>query len=325
MSGTETSGRGGSLAGIGFEWDTTPHEAWEMMVSAAGKSSLQQSWGFGETVHALKNYRILHGVARKDGQPISLVQVVRKRLAGILTLSQVTRGPLWLTRQLKSAEKLRVLELIVERLRRRRRDIVVWMPEALDEPENQTLLKAAGLRRMLTGYSSVWIDLSQPTTVMRARLHGKWRNALGAAEADGMSVQTTENARHLSWLIDNYDTLRRQRRFTAPNAELLRRLADNVGAGNRIILRALDADDPIAGILLIRHGAAATYVAGWTSESGRRRRAHNLLLWRGIGELQRRGVAWLDLGGVNSRDAPGVARFKLGMGGELYTLAGLYM
>ncbi len=325
MSVADSHVRGGSQAGIGFEWDTTPREAWEMMVSAAGKSSLQQSWGFGESVHALKRYRILHGVARKGGQPISIVQVVRKRLAGILTLSQVTRGPLWLTQQLTSAEKLRVLELIVERLRRQRRDIVVWMPEAVDEPENQGLLRAAGLRRMLTGYSSVWIDLSQPTTELRARLHGKWRNALSAAEADGMPVHISEQAHHFSWLIDNYDTLRRQRRFTAPNGKLLRTLADNVGTGNRIVLRALDADDPIAGILLIRHGAAATYVAGWTSESGRRRRAHNLLLWHGIGELQRLGVDWLDLGGVNSRDAPGVARFKLGMGGELYTLAGLYM
>ncbi len=238
MSVTDSNARPDSLAGLSFEWDTTPREAWEEMVSAAGKSSLQQSWGFGETVHALKNYRILHGVARKDGQPISIVQVVRKKLVGILTLSQVTRGPIWLTHQLTSADKLRVLELIVERLRQRRRDIVVWMPEAADKPKNQALLKAAGLRRMLTGYSSVWIDLSQPTTKMRARLHGKWRNALCAAEADGMPVHTTENAHHLSWLIDNYDTLRRQRHFTAPNAKLLRTLADNVGAGNSIVLRA---------------------------------------------------------------------------------------
>ena len=325
MSATESYAQSAPQGGIGFDWDSVSRDTWETMVSAVGKSSLQQSWGFGETVHALKGYRILHGVARKDGRPISIVQVVRKKLAGVLMLSQVTRGPLWLTRQLTSADKLRVIELIVERLRRRRRDIVVWMPEAVDEPENQALLRAAGLRRMLTGYSSVWIDLSQSAATLRARLHGKWRNALSAAEADGLTVQTTEKTQHVSWLIGNYYSLRRQRRFTAPNAKLLGALVDSVGTENRVVLRALDADDPVAGILLIRHGAAATYVAGWTSDVGRRRRAHNLLLWRGIAELQRRGVAWLDLGGVNSRDAPGVARFKLGMGGDLYTLAGLYM
>ncbi len=325
MSATEFAANGASPADIGFEWDTTPRAAWETMVAAIGKSSLQQSWGFGETVHALKGYQILRGVAQKDGQPISIVQVVRKRLAGILSLSQVTRGPLWLTQQITDSEKLRVFELIVERLRRRRRDIVVWMPEAIDKPENQTLLRAAGLRRMITGYSSVWIDLSQTPAALRARLHGKWRNTLGTVEAKRLAVDATENMQQVSWLIDNYDTFRRRRRFTAPNARLLRTLAHSVGTENRVVLRAMEADEPIAGILLIRHGASATYVAGWTSQAGRQRHAHNLLLWQGIGELQRRGVAWLDLGGVNSHDAPGVARFKLGMGGELYTLAGLYM
>ena len=81
---------------------------------------------------------------------------------------------------------------------------------------------------------------------------------------------------------------------------------------------------PLAGIVLIRHGASATYYAGWTSPEGRRLKAHNLLLWRGIGALREAGTDWLDLGGVDPA-VPGVARFKLGLGGEAFTLAGTYL
>jgi carbamoyltransferase len=34
--------------------------------------------------------------------------------------------------------------------------------------------------------------------------------------------------------------------------------------------------------------------------------------------------AVLDLGGVNTRDLPGISRFKLGTGGQAITLAGTY-
>ena len=75
-------------------------------------------------------------------------------------------------------------------------------------------------------------------------------------------------------------------------------------------------------MLLFRHGNTATYLLGWNSPEGRRRRAHNLLLWRAVLELRERQVGWLDFGGVNPA-APGVARFKLGMSRDLRTLADL--
>jgi lipid II:glycine glycyltransferase (peptidoglycan interpeptide bridge formation enzyme) len=53
--------------------------------------------------------------------------------------------------------------------------------------------------------------------------------------------------------------------------------------------------------------------------------ANNLLLWHAIKELKSRGVRWFDLGGVDSSSMPEVSRFKLGVGGELFTLAGTFI
>ena len=37
------------------------------------------------------------------------------------------------------------------------------------------------------------------------------------------------------------------------------------------------------------------------------------------------GVRWLDLGGVATDRSPGIARFKLGMGGEVAILPGTFL
>ena len=52
--------------------------------------------------------------------------------------------------------------------------------------------------------------------------------------------------------------------------------------------------------------------------------AHNLLLWRAMLALRERGVRVLDLGGVDTGRGAGLARFKIGTGGEVVTLAGVY-
>jgi lipid II:glycine glycyltransferase (peptidoglycan interpeptide bridge formation enzyme) len=71
----------------------------------------------------------------------------------------------------------------------------------------------------------------------------------------------------------------------------------------------------IAGMILVRYGTSATYYISWNSETARQACAHHLMLWRAIVDLGQAGVTWLDLGGINTDTAAGVARFKLGLGG----------
>jgi lipid II:glycine glycyltransferase (peptidoglycan interpeptide bridge formation enzyme) len=81
----------------------------------------------------------------------------------------------------------------------------------------------------------------------------------------------------------------------------------------------------LAGMLFLIHGQAATYQIGWTTPTGRETNAHHLMLWRGIEELQQRGVRLLDLGGVNTQRSAGMARFKIATGGAVLQLAGSYL
>ena len=95
------------------------------------------------------------------------------------------------------------------------------------------------------------------------------------------------------------------------------------GAG-LAVFRADLGRDPAAGMLFLIHGRRATYHVGWTSDAGRDNAAHNLILWSAMKELKAKGVAVLDLGGVNTQSGAGIARFKLETGGAVLQRAGAY-
>ena len=77
--------------------------------------------------------------------------------------------------------------------------------------------------------------------------------------------------------------------------------------------------------MILRHGLSATYEVGYVSARGRELRATHLLLWQAVEALLRKRVRWLDLGGIATDRSPGIARFKLGMGGEVSTLPGTFL
>ena len=81
----------------------------------------------------------------------------------------------------------------------------------------------------------------------------------------------------------------------------------------------------MAGTLFIRHGRCATYQVGWTGPEGRAAHAHNRLVWETVCALKTEGVEAVDLGGLDDANAPGVAHFKRGLGGEEITLMGTFV
>ena len=52
--------------------------------------------------------------------------------------------------------------------------------------------------------------------------------------------------------------------------------------------------------------------------------AHNLLMWRAALWLARQGHRRLDLGPIDTANAPGLARFKLGIGAHARRLGGTW-
>ena len=305
-------------------WQPCPQKTWDALTRQAGQSSLEQSWAYGAAIESAQGLRVERGLIGQGGEPLALAQAFCWDRLG-LRIARVLRGPIWLIDPMEDPRAAAVCAAIARQFRRRRfGDFLFWLPELPDDPESAAMLRAQSLRPVVTGYSSIWLDLRPPLEDLRAGLHGKWRNALRQAEKAGFDVGVTSNPRRLEQSLQSYDRFRRQKRFAGPSGDLITALAghDRKAA---VALTARARGEQVAGVILVRHGKAATYLASWTSDAGRVGQAHNLLLWRGIETLKESGIDWLDLGGVNTESQPGIARFKLGLGGEVFTLAGTYL
>jgi len=307
---------------VAWLWDHLRQREWSDLLARAPAPTLEQSWAYGAAIEAVSPYRARRGVASIGQRPAALLQVFTRRV-GPLTLTKSLRGPIALA-PLDPETMVGLMRSVAERLRIRQRRPLFWLPE-LPAGEADRMMRALGKRPMVRGYATSVVDLTQDEAALRARLDGKWRNQLVRAEEAGLRVQSAHGGRFLDLLVQRHETFRRTKRHHGHSGQEIAALVAAIEPKeDALILTALDRNDPVSGILLVVHGRGATYHVGWTGEEGRKANAHNLLLWRGVLALKSRGVAFLDLGGIDDR-AAGVARFKLGLGGGITDLAAMYL
>ncbi|MFZ5961317.1 GNAT family N-acetyltransferase [Thalassococcus sp. BH17M4-6] len=235
-------------------------------------------------------------------------QVQSRRLAVLGPVDLISRGPVW-DGPPRMAAWLQALP--------RSRPLILNAGTACPNG-----LRDAGFWPLITPASLAILDLQDPT-LMRAALHQKWRNRLVRAEGAGLQVtQGPLSPGH--WLLSAEVAQQRSKRYRGlPAGTWLPFAMANPGKAQ--VVEARDRDGPVAAALILRHGAMATYQIGVSTDSGRRSNAMNLVLWRAICALADVGVRQLDLGAVNTDDAPGLARFKLGTGAQIHRLGGTWL
>ncbi|MEO1659716.1 MAG: GNAT family N-acetyltransferase [Pseudomonadota bacterium] len=191
--------------------------------------------------------------------------------------------------------------------------LIVNAPTEAEKPGG---LKIAG------GADMAILQVTDPDR-MRGRLHQKWRNQLKKAERCDLRIvdQPLQAGRH-DWFFKQEAAQQKQRGYKTFPAGLLLAYA-GINKGQARLYVALQGEQPVAAMLVLKHGRMATYQAGVTTEAGRRTCAHNLLLWRIMTDLQRRGFAALDLGRADLNS--GLTRFKRGTGADIETLAGSFL
>ena len=113
----------------------------------------------------------------------------------------------------------------------------------------------------------------------------------------------------------------KKNKFQGPNPKLYQYIFDN--HKNKLLLfQAFKDNTPIAGQMFFLHGNTSTYLVGYNSISGRENYAHNYLIWNAISYLKKSNYKFLDLGGIDNLNTPGIAKFKNGVNGENFGLIG---
>lgn len=300
-------------------WTDHARPAWDA-AHAAAAAALQQDWAAGEALTAL-GASVRRARVEDDDGLVALAQFTARRF-GIVSTALCSRGPVW-ARALSAAEKAAVYRALKASAPLGRPKLILFTPDESGERD----IGAARLCRAMTGMSTVTLDLSQDLDALRAAQKPKWRNRLVAAEKAGLGVvQGGAKPSSYRWLVDQEADQRRERGYRSLPAGFTEAFHAAKPKGEPVVLmvRADQGREACAAMLFLIHGRAATYHLGWANETGRGLGAHNLLLWRAIEALKPLGVQRLDLGGVDTGRGAGLARFKIGTGGDVVTLAGTY-
>ncbi|MEC9175273.1 MAG: GNAT family N-acetyltransferase [Pseudomonadota bacterium] len=318
--------KGGEEPRIALTWDDATPRAWDRWLSAAGQSTIEQSWAYGMAMAQTTPYNARTLTLRRGREVVAFALVFTWTLAGVVRIAKIVRGPLFLNPP-EPATRHAVFAAIKAQFPRRKLNFFTWMPELPAAADSDQVMAALAMRRVVTGYGTIWLDLAQSLETLRAGFDGKWRNQLRRAEAADLDVRVSQGGAALEWLLQRHDAHRQERRFRAPAGAFVRAIASHSGHNKRAIrvLSAHHGSETLAAVLFLRHGDSATYYIGYSGGAGRTRHAHNLLLWQGLARLKDDLVAWLDLGGIDGRRMAGVSRFKLGLGGCPVTLAGTYL
>lgn len=306
-------------------WDETTRGEWQELLARVPQSNLLNTWAYAHSVRLHQHLMTRFGVIEQDGKARGLIEIQEAGLGKLIHAVTFHRGPLWLDEPASPADWQALLACYSQSFRKRPGRIRRFLPELEDTSEARSWMEDAGFKRVGEGYQTLWVDLRPEEEGLRRALKGKWRNALNGAERSGLSVEDDFEGTSTDWLLARYGADKAERGYGGARPKFLQQLiTDLVPDGGAMILRAIEDETPVAGILVFLHGKSATYQVGWSSDQGRKTRAHHLLLWHAMLLLKARGIEWFDLGGINPEDAEGVTRFKAGLGGQDYVTVGLY-
>jgi hypothetical protein len=302
-------------------WDAVDASTWDAQHARIG-AALQQDWAYGACMKTL-GVHVLRGWVTREGEPVALAQFIVRYFAGqMASMALCSLGPVWLA-PVTAEEKKLTYQALKKTIPLNKLRLVLFTPAE----ERSADLGLLPWRRVMTGQSTVMLDITKPLPDLRAGLDKRWRHRLGGAENSELTVHRVgTNPGQYRWLLDADMQQREQRGLLGLPLQFFDLYAQSRQQPSKNILtvRADMGRDRVAGMLFLIHGEAATYQVGWTNDVGRDQHAHNLILWHGIQELQARGVRILDLGGVNTIRSAGIARFKMSTGGKVITYAGSY-
>ncbi len=290
---------------------------WEEAAAQARFWPLQQDWDYGLAARWQGN-PVLRLLARDAGRASAAVQLVGRTWFGLAQLWLALRGPVSLDGREDG------MAALLGRLPRGPLRACLLAPERPEAAE--TRARWQGRARVYTGHSCAIVDLAAADeAALRARLHQKWRNRLVAAERGPLRIETAPRGKWIDWIVERYETVRREKGFEGPSKAFVARLAELKAQRQTLAIVALAGREAVAGALFVCHGPDASYYVAASSPEGRRANAANLVLWRGLLALKQAGIRRVDLGTIDTDRSPGLARFKLGAGAEPLTLAGTYL
>lgn len=192
-------------------------------------------------------------------------------------------------------------------------------------PERPLSLQEIGALPLISPATIATLDLTPDRDALMTGMHQKWRNRLRHGQAQKLRITRQNMPDDPGHWVLQADLVQQAARGYRSWPVALTLAYARANPGQAKLFTAHWGKEPVAAMLILRHGTAATYHIGHTRASGRLMSASNVLLWSVMLWAKAKGVQRLELGTIDTEDARGLARFKLGTGAKPQTLGGTWL
>lgn len=309
-----------------LNWKQCSWQEWNEILKQSFRPSLLQSYYYARAVSPHYGQKPRWAVIEIDGQVAGGFQIMEASLfKGIIHAVLLDRGPFWLpdfgTDEHVKAFAAAYSQQFPKRIGRKRR----WIPDMSPDLDN-ALRQYGWSKHEKSSYETQWIDLRLDDETLLANMRKSWRQSLRKAQKSKMNVEWDFEGATLPLHLKRYALDKASKGYDGPDVRIMHALVKYATPTKDAMLGVAKLNgQAIAGVIILKHGSAATYQIGWSTQDGRDKCAHHMLLWEAALALQSQGITDFDLGGANDQSASAVKRFKQGMGGDAQILPGLYM
>jgi lipid II:glycine glycyltransferase (peptidoglycan interpeptide bridge formation enzyme) len=304
----------------------TAESHWDSNLVTLDQYSVFQGFAWGE-YKRISGWHVDRWIIRQNQSPVAVLQTVSKRLPGGIYLVWVPGGPLLREKEFENGKLVLLLKEMVK-------EISEQLGERLYIRLNMTSHSSCEMTYQLnqyfkraiwpinSGYSySVEIQDNNDNLISHlSRKHRyyarraldtsiKWHEGNGEKERrDFISVHkqmtSSKKLEGLALVKDELDLLVR---CFSEDANIITGYLDSI---------------PVTTCLVLTLGHSAFYYLAATNEHGRELSAAYGLVFRAMEILSRKGIKYLDMGGIDPRGAPGITHFKKGFGGQMIEYLG---
>jgi lipid II:glycine glycyltransferase (peptidoglycan interpeptide bridge formation enzyme)/dTDP-4-amino-4,6-dideoxygalactose transaminase len=309
-------------------------EDWNYYYGLINKNNLLQSLEYVQTKEECDHWiSYMFLITDSDNVPISIVNILKKKLPFIGDYIRINRGPLLIDKDSKSNTDIFTfgsLHLITKEANSRNWKFIFIAPELLNNYENVSNLKLLGfIPRKLNPWASGLISLNHTEQELLMNLNGKWRNTLKKGLKYDLNIRIeSENHININSLLEKYNKLKQHNKFDGLTDNFIHKLSSKRGEHwlfnlfTAFEIHDVNLINPIGILVSVKSGDTTIYLIGTTDDLGRKLQANSVLLWSAILKAKSDGSKYFDIGGLNKDTPKGIAEFKSGLNSEKYELIG---
>ena len=270
----------------------------------------------GQRVHRLI-------IKNDDGETSTMCHIRVQHVRAIgLRIGYAQWGPLLRKKNGDSKHLVELLSTLRDECFRLDVDVVRLAPNVVDDAASQELQKAlgkSGFRKLpdVRAYHTTILSLDRPDNVLRKGLHQSWRRMLRKAESVGVKITERTDQTPFRVLQRFYESLVRKKGFDGVDPDVFSRTQAGLPESEKInVIIGYCDNEPVTVHATSNLGDSGVFLLSASSERGYECRASYLAWWKAIIDSKGKGLRKYDTGGVDFNKAPGIARFKAGIGGE---------